>query len=673
MSGRVGTTRHTSLSGLGTSGRLEAFTEAVPLSLSSMAHDSIPLEEGVLDGLRQILSHTLLSCVNYARIIHAPHEWNFRDIKTSVYAWEPVRGEGAPRDLPFSLERLKFNHHYIRSAYLYLGAGNLPKTREDAKMLENDGWTDHSEILGRVSLHYASTEKLTPGELDGIETEDVPPIILYKAAVQYRSIPATGNQQAVQAEELSMLSFGGSVDDDVKFGALAALYDEVAKYVLEIYSVRGKKYKFDLMDSTLSDGTIPRLPSSCEGDPFVKSLCATVIDHKAVTDESESMDESEQKTKQYPYSLTTMQLTLEGKPRSGKNLDNLPPFDSMMKAVMSSFLLFRPKQPAMATALPSGHTLILEPSLAGRIFVNGRYVTTWGQDRRIGCEGVALFGMDLHSIPFWHGQIVDYEAVKIACGLMWHEIMVDARLSHLNVARRLLHRLMSGSDPVAEEQEEEDESYEEEFDDEDVDQDCLESQVLSSAEYDIVGIAPKALVTRFVLDFGERAYPCQPHEVEWVKKALPGRAPVMAPLRLLKILRRGGIFDVQRTTEEIWFGDTRPANDGKEKEVVAAAISMLQEAECEDIEVESVVFTSFSGVKDSVGRKSVCRYNELENVFSVHEKFFEASVSEYSGEALDSEKETSTKAYLLGMYLAQEHPDGELLPRYMLRNRQPLG
>ena len=76
-----------------------SFTEAVPLSLSSMAHISHPLEEGVLDGLRQVLQHTLLSCVNYARVTHRTHEWTLHDLGTSEFAWLPCKGEQPPSDL----------------------------------------------------------------------------------------------------------------------------------------------------------------------------------------------------------------------------------------------------------------------------------------------------------------------------------------------------------------------------------------------------------------------------------------------------------------------------------------------------------------------------------------------------------------------------------------------
>jgi len=644
--------------------RFESFTEAVPLSLSSMAHANLPLEDGVLDGIKQVLQHTFFSCVNYARICYAPHQWTFNDITTSPHAWEPVKGKEPIKDLPASLQKLAFKHQYTRNAWIYLKPA-LPKDQTFKEELErgmDQEWGQHIGILGRVSLLYASTEPLTPGELDGTDTEDMPPTILYKVVVEYRSQPATGNKQAVQAEELSMLSFGGSVDDDVKYGALASLYDKVAKYVLEIYSVRGKKYKFDLMDSTLSNGTIPRLPSSTDGDPFVKSLCATVTDHATPPPPGDEMETVKKK-----YAITRMHLILEGKPRNGADFENLPNFDYVTEAVKASFLLLNPETLPTATAMPSGHTLLLDPAHAGRVYVNGRYVTTWGEDPRIGSHGVALFGMDLHSIPFWHGRIVDFEIMKTAYAQLWHEILIDARLLELNIASKLLHRLMTGCDPDADE----DDEYDDEDAYPDIQNGCLEAQVLSSSQYDRVGIGAKALATRFAIDFGLNAFPCLAHEVDWVKRELPDRKSVVVPQRLIDVLRRGGYFNTQQSSDELWFTESRPPREGPDREVVSMAVQMLEEAECFDVSPVQITIVSSKVAKDVVGKKVVCRYSDLLEQYSVQQALLDISVAEFVGHESSIEEVDVMKirAYLVGMYVAQAHRDGNILVRYLLRNK----
>jgi hypothetical protein len=661
------------------------FTEAVPLSLSSMAHMSMTLEDGVLDGVKQVLQHTLLSCVNYARAIHAPHDWSFQDMGTTEHAWQAHEG-GCGAALPPSLSKVGFKHQYHQTAFIYLKPamkGKVTPTQEDELANVQDGkWADQKSILGRVSLLYGTTALMTKEELDGTEKDDdTPKCVLYNVLVEYRSLPATGKKVAVQAEELSMLSFGGSVDDDVKYGALASLYDVNAKYVLEIFSVRGKKYKFDLMDSTLSDGTVPRLPSRSgnddpnDADPFVKSLCVTVTDH----DTTKSLEKE--------YAITRIHLTMEGNLRTRP--DEVPEPHFIAQKIQETFLSLNHAPPAMATAIPSGHTLLLDPTEAGKVYINGRYVTTWGNDPRIGSHCPALFGMDLHSIPYWHGRIFDYDMLKRNYAQMWQEILIDARLMGMNIGSRLLSRLINGRDPIKEEEDDDDSDLSLDDDDDDDDEqqqaptkphvnsnmDCLESQVMQSTKYDPVGISAKALATRFKMEYGEEGFPCLAHEIDWVKDRLPGRVPVAVSQRVINVLRRGGFFDAKRTSDEVWFSESRPAKDGTtEEEVVNTAVDLLKKAGCSDVTPNVIVFFSGEGITSPVQKKGLVRFNRSLRQYHVNEYFLHMDLVELQGESMSTDEEETKMdvpalAFLLGLHIAQEHPDGSVLLRYLLKHR----
>lgn len=670
------------------------FTEAVPLSLSSMAHMAVPLDDGVLDGLVQVLQHTLLSCVNYARAIYAPYHWSFRDLRTSRYAWEAHEGHHPPHDLPSSLSKAGFQHQYHRTAFLTFKEPEW--TREQELDMFND-WSSRKDILARVSLLYATTALMTPEELEGQEKdEDTPKCVLYKVVVEYRSVPPTGKKMAVQAEELSMLSFGGSVDDDVKYGALAGLYDPHAKYVLEIYSVRGKKYKFDLMDSTLSDGTVPRLPSRNgsedpnTADPFVKSLCVTVTDHNsmsATTNISSNTSSTNNNTESKDYAITRIHLTMEGNLRT--RLEEVPEPQIMAQKIQETFLCLNHNPPTMATAMPSGHSLLLDPKDAGKVYINGRFVTRWGNDPRIGSHSPALFGMDLHSIPYWHGRIFDYDILKRNYAQLWQDVLVDARLTGMNIGGRLLSRLINGRDPIVEEEEEYDDDSDLEIDDDDdddnddspqtprinTDTDCLESQVMQSTKYDPVGISAKALATRFKFEYGEEGFPCLAHEIDWVKDRLPGRVPVAVSQRVINVLRRGGYFDTKRAADEVWFSQSRPAKEGtSEEQVVLQAVRLLQEAGCTDVTPNVVVWFSGEGITDPVQKKGLVRFNRSLRQYHVNEYLLHLDLMDLQGDMSLDEDDTQLDipalAYLLGLHIAKEHPDGSVLLRYSLKHRR---
>jgi hypothetical protein len=202
----------------------------------------------------------------------------------------------------------------------------------------------------------------------------------------------------------------------------------------------------------------------------------------------------------------------------------------------------------------------------------------------------------------------------------------------------------------------------------DVHQESLESVVLAAPHYDVVGIAAKALATRFSMEFGKSGFPCLAHETEWVKSALPDREPVVVPQRLISILRRGGYFDIQKTADILWFTEVRPVQEGAEMDVVRRAVHFLEESGCTDVDSENIVFAKSPVADNVIAKDAVCRYNAVTEQYVVHHDFMTTPVEEFIGSDADENNIARIRSYLLGMYIAKAHPHGKVLARFLVRN-----
>jgi hypothetical protein len=617
---------------------------AIPLALSSMARlDADQDTPGSLLGLYSIVHHALLACANLTPqlLTNGSGDWRAdRILSTGIQ----------PEALQTSLG---FDQAYVRQCFLYDGTKLKELTAEAIA-----GWVTNPAILGCISLYYASQDVMEDDELvlseDSDDDGDLPACVMFKATVEYKTVRrSSGNVQARQAEELSMLTFGASVDDDVKLGALSSLYDNVGKYRLEVSGVRQKTYTFDIADTVLSDGTVPTFPRQTktgrrpsqesekadgaveadiddrDEDPFVKIVAVSVKDNP-VTEATSN--------------LTRLSLSLEGKLRP-QALENLEGFHNTPRRLREMFPLIG--APESVLAVSCGQALLIDREQASRVYINGKFMTRWGEDVRMGATSPALFGMEIsHSVPVWHGRVVDYDQVRRQYAAMWQELLVDARHANQNLASRLLSRLIKGRDP------------EDMVDGQDeellvpMSDDCLESEVMASTKYDPVGICAKALATRFGQEYGTSAFPCLEQEAEWVRLRLGRNTPVIVPLRALKILRRGGYFDVQRTTQEMWFAVQPASIDEKEQKILEYAIAKLNKAGCDDIVPSRVVFVDLQDQLGAIQGKLMCRYDSTTKQYYVNRHVMEMK----------------EPALSLGLFLAQEHSDGYVLVKYMLEN-----
>lgn len=188
--------------------------------------------------------------------------------------------------------------------------------------------------------------------------------------------------------------------------------------------------------------------------------------------------------------------------------------------LQSNFLLWR--KPVVASSSTTHAILLLDPSLAGQIYVSGRL----SNNKEM---GNALFGLD------WSGS----GDLKEVYGTLWQELVVDATISSLDANRRLLHRLLFAV--------EDDVIWDEDAPVIDLATstsvvESFESTVLSSPSYDSVGIAAKALATSFQTEFGPLAFPIKSSsEVERMNYFFPKAQPlVIIPENVFSVLARGG-------------------------------------------------------------------------------------------------------------------------------------
>jgi hypothetical protein len=154
-------------------------------------------------------------------------------------------------------------------------------------------------------------------------------------------------------------------------------------------------------------------------------------------------------------------------------------------------------------------------------------------------------------------------------------------------------------------------------------------------------------------------------------------------------------------------------NHHDERRIITEAIRYLENIDCTYADLTNITIVTTPIRHDVLTTDTVCRYNEEQEQYYIHEKFFEdvtnvvstgrrmssqqlqpstcidvptvSSVTNEQGFADVNNGATTTgttndddsdgddviraKAYLLGMYMAKAHPYGKVLTKYLLRNR----
>jgi len=237
--------------------------------------------------------------------------------------------------------------------------------------------------------------------------------------------------------------------------------------------------------------------------------------------------------------------------------------------------------------------------------------------------------------------------------------------------------------------------------------DCLEAEIMSNPKYDPVGICAAALGTYFYAKYGKAVYPCLAHEVDWVRTKLGDKIPKVVPYRLLKILRRCGYTNIQRymsvrswkfeqylaeqqqqQQQQQQNKDGNDKGDGdeiqeKKKVLLDRGVELLQQSGIYDVTAQNVIWVSSKNFAtfDPYETKLMCRYHTQSQTFFVNDALITkkhlphhvtGNGDDDHDDDDDEEEEEHVgmekRAFLLGMYIAQEHPDGARLVRYLLRH-----
>uniref|UniRef100_A0A7S1YSU1 Uncharacterized protein n=1 Tax=Ditylum brightwellii TaxID=49249 RepID=A0A7S1YSU1_9STRA len=414
--------------------------------------------------------------------------------------------------------------------------------------------------------------------------------------------------------------------------------------------------------------------------------------------------------------------------------------------------------PVRSATSPSGQILLLHPDERGRVYVDGIYVATLSSDNN-GKQKITednnflpLFGFDLKGVSILRGaaagpipsmssdeekfkddgRIMNEAELKWVYSRLLQEVLIDASQLPKNVAGLLYNRLNINQD-----HDNDDDSYMKHLSEHnDMDESfsiegglkknnngsqqrrrqvqqelrsCIESEIMSDARYDPVGIAARALAIHFSKIYGKDAYPCEEGAAHEVEKRLVGKKPIVVSHRLLQVLSRGGYFDVGKMEAYEWFspdasgrrteyGDivVREGKGSTKNIVFEEAIRMLLSVGCpaEDVAMEKIVLLNkekdeqnYSLSMETLSHRSICKYNETEGKFYVNDLLFSLPLStmdelilsgvgqgDTQGDKASApvsnnhREDVMTRAFLLGFFIAQEHKDGSILLRFILKH-----
>lgn len=277
------------------------------------------------------------------------------------------------------------------------------------------------------------------------------------------------------------------------------------------------------------------------------------------------------------------------------------------------------------------HELLLDPIEAGKIYINGALAvdcssSTYGLNY-LGADTLpthTLFGVDF-TLPVGDGKHSIGSSslpMKIILEREYGSLLVDALIDaaqyDCNVAGKLLGRLITGNAEQVNDIDQDknvpstlastvkdlchdslpftENKTALEFDN--VSQPCMESFVLSSSIIDPVGIGAKALGTRFRMQYGKDAFPCEvgTDDEQRLRQILGScKMPKAVPHRARTVLLRGGYLTIDQTVSSLWVRASRehrssmPTLESCYADVKIHAIELLEKAGCWDVKLDNIL------------------------------------------------------------------------------------
>ncbi|KAL3805443.1 hypothetical protein ACHAW5_009449 [Stephanodiscus triporus] len=277
------------------------------------------------------------------------------------------------------------------------------------------------------------------------------------------------------------------------------------------------------------------------------------------------------------------------------------------------------------------HQLLLDGDEAGKVYVNGALAVNCSEStsclNQMSADALPapLFGVDF-TIPSVNGRYAigssgmpNKLVIEREYGALLVDALINAEQCGAGVARKLLDRLITGTFERANNSDDDDEllsmsiskdgyndslphterKYPIKFDN--VSKPCLESIVLLSVVADPVGIGAKALGTKFRMQYGTEAFPCEVGtNEEYLLNRILGaqKIPKMVPRRARDVLLRGGYSSIDQMAKFLWVGGGGETWDGDHSdamrvaEAMEGAMKLLRKVGCLDVMTNNVRLVS---------------------------------------------------------------------------------